>query len=115
MGRSSCTNENEYGCSDESGRNWVSENAWYDLVYRYSKSSEQSEGEVVEFPLLWLRVPDFTKNGTMTDIEDIPGEYDDEDDERWEEDSDCSGKDVDYECDLRMSEMRLIVYTPEDC
>lgn len=65
MGRSACTAENEYGCSDDSGRNWISTNAWYDLLYRYSKSSEESEGEDPVFPLLWLRAPDYTSNGAI--------------------------------------------------
>jgi hypothetical protein len=54
-------------------------------------------------------------NGTVTDIESIPGDFDDPTDNLWEQEDDCAGKDVSDDCDLRVAEMQLIVFTPEDC
>mmetsp|Transcript_18182 Transcript_18182/g.32588 ORF Transcript_18182/g.32588 Transcript_18182/m.32588 type:complete len:831 (-) Transcript_18182:1201-3693(-) len=115
MGRSSCLSVDEIACSD-SQRNWITEAGWYDLIYRYSKSSELEEGSSDRMPLLWLKVPNYLENGEITEIEYVPDvslnmtlDY------LWEQDDDCAGVIVPDECHLRHSEMTLAVYSPEVC
>jgi hypothetical protein len=115
MGRSSCISDSQIACS-KSQRNWITEAGWYDLIYRYSKSSELEEGSENRLPLLWLKAPNYIHNGEVTEIHYVPDTslnmslaY------SWEEDDDCAGTYVPSECNLRDSEMSLIEYTPEVC
>lgn len=115
MGRSSCTSDTQIACSSKQ-RNWITEGGWYDLIYRYSKSSQLEEGSTNRLPLLWLKVPNYLQNGEVTEIKYVPDSslnktisY------RWEEDDDCGGTIVSNDCNLRQSEMLLVIYTPEVC
>lgn len=103
-GRSNCKTAEEFGCYSDKAL--FTTKGWYDIVYRYSKSSEDTEGDKVVFPLLWLRAPDYTKGGQIHTIESVPD---------WDQEDDCAGKTVSSECNLRDSEMQLIVYTPDGC
>ena len=51
----------------------------------------------------------------MRDIIMVPGDEDDPNDERWEEDEDWAGKKVSDDWDYRDIEMILVVYTPSVC
>ena len=104
-GRSACSDPDYFGCSPNS-KPFVNQKGWEDMVYFYSSSSQKSSGEDSRFPLLWLRVPDFTAEGKVQDITSVPN---------WDSDPDCSGKSVPSECSLRDQEMKLIIYAPETC
>ncbi len=54
------------------------------MIYRYSMSSASKEGDTEKFPLLWLRTPNWDANGNVTDIEFIPGDLEDPEDDLWE-------------------------------
>ena len=103
-GRSACTDESQFGCNNN--KPWFTEEGWYDLIYRYSKCSEDTEGDTIKFPLLWLRAPDYMQGGQINTIESVP---------EWEQDEDCAGKTVPDECSYRNEEMELQVYTPHGC
>lgn len=112
MGRSSCSLSLDQ-CKAPYAQ-WITPSSicWEDLVYRYSKSSEESDGKSAVYPLLWLRAPDFYNNGTIVDITSIS---DRSNNSLWGEVSDCSGKSVSSNCNLRDSEMLLVVYNPQNC
>lgn len=112
IGRSSSnfTENSEYG----SKTNWIlnNSNCWADVVYRYSKSSEESDGSSTIYPLLWLRTTNYLKDGLIEDIAEIS---DKNDKQLWDQDSDCAGKSVPGDCELRDSEMQLYYYSPSEC
>lgn len=112
IGRSS----NNFNETSELGSRsgWVnsSSNCWADVVYRYSKSSQETDGTSTIYPLLWLRTTDYTKQGLITDIKSIDN-YQGK--SLWDEESDCAGKSVPSDCSLRDSEMQLYYYSPSDC
>ena len=112
MGRSSCTLALPV-CQAPYAK-WINKNSicWDDLVYRYSKSSQQSDGQAASYPLLWLQAPNYLNNGT---IEDITSAGDGINNGLWSEVSDCAGKTVSSSCNLRDSEMLLAVYSPSNC
>jgi hypothetical protein len=109
MGRSACVDTNELGCL-EGQATWISEEGWKDFLYRYSQCNALVEGGDDRFRLLWLRVPDFSKGGVLSDITSVESG-----DNSWEEESDCAGKSVSSDCFLRDEEMELVAYLPEVC
>ena len=112
MGRSSCKMDLPE-CQPPYGQ-WIDPTSicWEDFVYRYSKSSEQSDGESTVYPLLWLRVPNFYDS---SEIEDIPSIQATNGTYLWNETYNCAGKTVSDACSLRDSEMLLAVYSPTNC
>jgi hypothetical protein len=110
VGRSSCNITNTPMCQPPNS-NWIMDQqiAWKDFLYRYSKSSEETDGKSAVYPLLWLRAPNYYNNG---DIEDIT--YVEVDNKIiWQQNDDCAGKTVSSSCSLRDSEMLLVVYDPD--
>jgi hypothetical protein len=116
MGRSSCNKSDDFMCNPEHTE-WLSVEGWYDLLYRYSKCTEENDEEEPEFSLLWLRLPDFIQDGEVKDIKIVPNSDPSKkwDDPFWEQDDDCADYIVSEDCSLRDSEMKLIVYIPEMC
>ena len=112
-GRSACYRESQFGCEADQLKYWVTEDGWFDLLYRYSKSSESSDGGSIEQPLLWLRVPDFMQDGIVGDMKEIKHHGSNE--TAWTEESDCSGKMSSLDCLYRDEEMQLVVYYPGIC
>ncbi|OMJ66960.1 hypothetical protein SteCoe_36024 [Stentor coeruleus] len=112
MGRSSCHLSDDE-CQPPKA-NWINNSSicWEDLVYRYSKSSQETDGKKPDYPLLWLRTPNYYKDGKIEDISSIEDNYGKN---LWETDYDCSGKSVSSNCNLRDSEMLLAVYNPSNC
>jgi len=111
VGRSVCRQSDDFGCVG--GKPFVNEYGWYDLLRRYSRASEDTEGGSLAAKLLWLKVPSFMHNGNLTRITTIPADY--WGNYEWFEEVDCAGDTVSSECDLRDNEMKLIVYSPETC
>lgn len=112
VGRSGCRDSSNFGCT-ALGKPFVNEYGWYDLLRRYSRASEDTEGSSLSSKLLWLKVPSFLHNGNLTVIKTIPADY--WGNYEWSEESDCAGNTVSSDCDLRDNEMKLIVYSPETC
>ena len=64
--------------------------------------------------VLWMYLPDYEKNGTMSVIDAVYTR--DGKDIFWQMDPYCSGFKVDKsKCYLRASEMELVAYTPSEC
>ena len=111
FGRSSCKSSSQYECDTEK-TNLVSNDGWRDMLYRYSKSSEESEGQDPPSSLLWLYIPNYFENGEMQSIKYIK---DNQGNTLWEENSDCADKTVSDDCEFRDSEMLLVVEIPGKC
>ena len=112
VGRSLCKHSDDFGCT-EKGKPFVNEYGWYDLLRRYSRSSEDTEGGSLSAKLLWLKIPSFLHNGNLTEITSIPADY--WGFYEWSEESDCAGETITSSCSLRDNEMDLIAYSPETC
>ena len=97
------------------------------LLRMYASAAEVPEGPVGKegktWELLWLYVPDYTRNGRMGEIEhivwsedeDMDGSYEREGEYFWEQNEGCAGFEVKDECIYRYEEMTLITYAPEVC
>ena len=87
------------------------------------RSGESSEPEK---KLVWLYIPDYNKNGMLSSIKHVSKSDRDiatmkfkpggEGEFFWEEVKNCSGFVVsDKDCHLRIDEMQLVSYQPEQC
>lgn len=64
---------------------------------------------------MWLYVPDFEKDGRMLPIIKVPDRMNSSK-IMWQQDENCSGLTVsDKPCHLRIAEMALISYQPDEC
>lgn len=64
--------------------NWITEEGWNDLLRNFADTSRLSEDAELEKELLWLYIPDWNKNGMMSEIESISKEDLDDDSPYWE-------------------------------
>lgn len=88
---------------------WITEEGWHEKLRHYVEAQRSSESVELEKELMWLYIPDFSKNGMMNSIKSIHGRYTDE--IIWEEHPDCSGITVsDKPCPLRYEEMELVAF-----
>ena len=51
---------------------YVTTEGWFSLLQMYATAAEIPEGTKPTWELLWLYVPDYTRNGRMGEIEHIP-------------------------------------------
>jgi len=56
----------------ETAQPWISEQGWFELLRYFTTASQIPEAADPTWTLLWLYVPDYTKNGQMSAIEYIP-------------------------------------------
>ena len=75
----------------------------------YMKASAVPETSENTWNLLWLYIPDYTKNGQMASITEIPNigqTYDDmEAPYYWEQTDSCAGFEIKPDCPWRIEEM----------
>lgn len=76
FGRSSCGFDDTSGmvpsfCNPEH-KEWITEAGWHDLLRNFADTSRLAEDADLEKKLLWLYIPDWTKNGMMSEIKSIP-------------------------------------------
>jgi len=85
----------------------------------YVTASSIPEGSANTWEVLWLYVPDYTKQGKMAEVSRIPmtGQTFEnmEAPYFWEQDETCSGFIVSDDCDWRYAEMTLVTFQPEAC
>ena len=114
FGRSSCGVAGDASDSfcNPSHVDWISEDGWNDLLRKFVDASRKSEESDLERKLLWLYIPDWKKNGMMSEIKSIP---DLEGNDYWTESADCAGYEVAAECGLRVDEMALVNFSPYVC
>ena len=104
FGRSSCTS----GFYWNPSKSWVTKDGWYELL-RLFVNHKIDQGS--DISILWIYIPDYNQGGKMAEITSIPNVYNNA--TFWTEDSNCSGFIIDQDkCDLRISEMDIISYTP---
>ena len=51
---------------------WVTTEGWMSLLRMYASAASVPEGNEPTWELLWLYVPDYTRNGRMGEIKTIP-------------------------------------------
>jgi hypothetical protein len=72
-GRSNCANVNgTFMC--EKG-NWITKAGWNQMLYEYIVAGRGIETDPLTRDLLWLYIPDFDKNGSMSEIEQVPDRF----------------------------------------
>lgn len=110
FGRSNCKKvKGEFFC--DSKGDWINEEGWQEKLRQFVNAARGVETDELDRSVLWIYIPDYTKNGTMQSIKQIYNRNKTE--VIWEEDPDCGGFTVsDKDCYLRSSEMELIAYTP---
>lgn len=91
---------------------YMNDDGWNHLIVRYAKSSESTEGNGEQYPLLWLQVPDLMANGK---VQDILNATDPVTGRKWNSNIDCSGKSAPDNCEYRNEEMKIVVYAPFMC
>ena len=79
-----------------------------------SEDADACTDSLREKELLWLYIPDWTKDGMMSEIKSIPHTVL-EDTPYWTESKNCAGFEVPDDCELRVDEMTLVNFTPYIC
>ena len=114
FGRSSCANAlGDFYCDDPA---WLTTDGWHELLREYVESSHAVEEDTLTKEVLWLYIPDFTKNGRMSNVSSIPqpvgsnstAPY-------WSEVPSCAGFQISKDCPYRVEEMYLLTFTPLQC
>jgi len=97
---------------------WVNLDGWKNLVLLYSQVTRERDlyppnpagpSNVIEHPLLWLRIPNWVLMGQISDIKKVTTKRG-----YWEEDANC-GRLYSDSCELRISEIEDVVYVPSSC
>ena len=85
----------------------------------YVKASALPEGAELTWEVLWLYVPDFNKQGQMSEIDKIPNPGQTFDNMEapyfWEQSKECSGFYISDDCPWRSEEMQLVTFRPRAC
>uniref|UniRef100_A0A0G4F3H4 Guanylate cyclase domain-containing protein n=1 Tax=Chromera velia CCMP2878 TaxID=1169474 RepID=A0A0G4F3H4_9ALVE len=98
---------------------WVTDEGWKYMLWLYSTSSldpatalTMTSVSSTDVPrrLLWLQIPDFLNNGTMTNISSVSSSAGD-----WEAEGRCAGFRTEFACPWRESEMEVVAFTPSQC
>ena len=110
----------DFYCGDGTQQSWVTTEGWMYLLRMYASAASVPEGSTPSWELLWLYIPDYTRNGRMGEIKSIPwpDDYEREDDDPeffWTQNDACAGFYVTNECQWRFEEMALITYSPYTC
>eukprot|EP01022_Parablepharisma_sp_SALTPOND_P033473 TRINITY_DN88809_c2_g1_i1.p2 TRINITY_DN88809_c2_g1~~TRINITY_DN88809_c2_g1_i1.p2 ORF type:complete len:477 (-),score=30.94 TRINITY_DN88809_c2_g1_i1:799-2229(-) len=112
VGSSSCREPSNPFC----GANLVTPAGWNSLLKDFvdlGKSKDKTYYEVIS-----INIPNYLNGGRVEDIHRVYNDREDGSIEHyWTEDERCSGRIVSKrdECPLRIEEMLLVTYTPEDC
>ena len=98
---------------------WITEDGWIQLLQMYVSASAIPEDEEKTWQVLWLYVPDYMREGQMSEISKIPmsGQTFDnmEAPYYWEQSEYCSGFIVSDDCPWRYAEMTLVTFQPDVC
>ena len=87
------------------GVTWITKEGWEEKLRHFINAQRSSESQEVEKELLWLYVPDFTKDGVLDSISSVPDRFDPTK-AMWNQTDACSGfKISNKNCHLRVKEM----------
>ena len=83
---------------------------WYELLRQYFNAAkvDQEASTIPTYTILWLYVPDFTKNGQMNTIKHVPmpqGSTNNTNAYFWQQTDSCAGYVVPKNCFYRYEEM----------
>lgn len=85
----------------------------------YVTASKIPESAESTWQVLWLYVPDYTRQGQMSEIAKIPSEGQTfasmEAPYFWEQKEECSGFYISDDCPYRPEEMTLVTFRPSAC
>jgi len=62
---------NSFFC-DQTKSPWITEEGWFELLREYTVASSVPENTAPTWELLWLYVPDYSQQGKMGSIRNIP-------------------------------------------
>lgn len=114
LGSSNCVDKSSFFCQRDFGddNQWVTEDGWNQQLHFMTQAAFDEDNQINNKELLWLYVPDYTRNGAFSHIKEIPCPN------RticWKESENCAGFTVSDKCEWRFNEMELIQYTPSEC
>lgn len=111
-------NINTFLC-EESDQNWISEEGWFELLRQYTTAANIKGATEPSWALLWLFIPDFTMQGKMNTIVNVPNAFNNFDPNDpnpfWRQTDACAGPVVSDDCQWRYEEMTLVTFTPVIC
>lgn len=70
FGSSNCkeTNEPQFACEKDQ---WMSKEGWEEHIRSFVTAARASDGELLAKEVLWIHVPDWTRNGVLSDIKNV--------------------------------------------
>lgn len=121
FGRSGCSSPNGFYCNE---KKWITIDGWSQVLRGVATSSDSGAFQYYDEnkadlsglrkELLWLYLPDWTRNGTLNTITSIaPSKVGRND--GWTQTDECAGFKVSSDCPWRVEEMLLIGFTPDEC
>lgn len=104
---------------EESEQEWITEQGWYELLREFTIAARLDSEAEPTWTVLWMYIPDYTQDGKMSTIINVPKEgnkFDENDpDPFWHQTDDCAGPIVSSDCEWRYEEMSLVTFTPLIC
>ena len=94
---------------------WLTQAGWHEKLRQYVTAQRLSDADENYKDVLWLYIPDWARNGNIASINEVPTRYS-QDEVLWRQDPHCSGHRISHQpCRLRVEEMEMVSFRPEEC